>query len=337
MKKTALKLIYFSIFFCLEAVSSPTTVAPLSATDNLVVFTPEIKLDSSSLCRGIRVSRDLLATAPECVVKIRELSDYKPIAVHTAQGESLGEVSESKLDDPQKEMLLPLTLDEESASGEKYLGLYNAASAPEQAFAYSIDPQGQLARQPVVLSDSEELAGKSFTISSEAGLPSGSPVLDTHGRLVCIISDDSRCHILKRLPQGKVKRELEDDPDDYDYDADNYIAQELGILAGVLVAAVATSTGLFYLVSFLKAYSKGMPANVFWPGILLLKYCSYCSIETAIPAIIGIILCPFGTIAPLVGCPVSAYLAVSKWVNDYDNPASEQAPIITQQPQVHLP
>ena len=330
MKKRALILTCFSIFYCLKASSGPTATAQLPILDNLVVFEPEIKIDSSYPCQGVRVSSDLIATAPECALKIRKLLDYKAVDVHTVQGELLGEASDGMLNDPQKRMLLSFTPNEQSVE-RKYPELYQTTSIPEQAFTYSIDPQGQLVRQSVVLSYSEELAEKSFTVSPEVSVPSGSPILDNNGRIVCILSDDSQCHILKRLSQDRVKRELADDDDD---DGLSQNAQ-IGIIAGLGAAAIIIPTGIFYLVSYIKARSKGMSDSTFWAGILSLQYCSHCTSTTAMPAIISTILCPLtGMISCIVGYPISACMAASKWIDDSTS-YYERTPIISQPPQPH--
>ena len=329
MKNIALKLVFFSIFYSLKAVPSPTATEPLSTIDNLVMFTPKITVGTSSLCQGVRVAKNLLATAPECVLKIRELSDYRPIGVHTAQDESLGEISDIVLDSPWREALLSINLGEESPDNVKFPELYNAISIPEQTFSFSIDVQSRITRQPVTLSSSEEgseePAGKSYTVSSEADIPLGSPVIDTHGRIVCILAGDSQCHVLKRLPQGRAKREVadyDDYPDDYD---DLTAAEEAGITIGVVggVALLsAAATGLFYLTTYMQAKRMRMPSDVFWPGILTLRYFNHCDFSSAIMALIGVVVCPF------LLCPLAANQAASAWIYDYARSHPEQAPIL---------
>ena len=324
MKKTALILICFNVFYCLKASSSPTATTPLPAIDNLVVFEPEITIGSSQ-CQGVRVSDDLIATAPKCALNIRELSDYKPIGIYTAQGESLGNISDNiQSDDPQKKMLLRLDPNKEFTEGN-YPNLYRATSVPEQAFVYSVDDHGQIAQQPVILSFSDELGGSSFYVSSIESFLPGSPVFDTQGFIVCILTGDNQCQTLQGLQLIRAKREVadyEDYPDDYDGLS---VAEEAGITVGVIGALLsATATGLFFLTTYMQAKRAGMPFDVFWSGVLTFRYLSYCDTSSAIMALIGVV------VLPCFLCPLAANHAATSWIHDYARTHSEHAPILQQ-------
>ncbi|MGI9278477.1 MAG: hypothetical protein ACR2PX_02470 [Endozoicomonas sp.] len=256
--------------------------------------------------------------------------------MYTLTGEPIGVVAEQPGSLSEKSMLLQVTLDTEGVNPSHYPMLYDAPPAPEQAFAYNVDKNNQLFQQPVKLASGATRSESVFTVSSELQLPAGTPIFDTKGQLVCLSDGSNQCYtVSKSLVERAIRgRGLNDD---YDYDDEGLsTAAQIGIVAGVGVAAIAIPTTLFYLVTWLKAHSAGMSAGVYWPGILSLQYCSHCTVNTAMPAIVGTIVCPLtGMLSCLVGYPISTSMAAFNWINSYSNP-SESVPIISHQP-THAP
>lgn len=323
------KVIDFSLLFLLTSFGMPATAVPLPIVETVVEFT--LPSESGDLaCQGVRVSEGLIATSPLCIRKARE-SDDRQIELFTLQGEPTGVIAEQSEKPSESEMLLQIILDTEpeSAALENYPELYKAPSPPEHTFAYTLNENDQLVVHPMTLSLSEPVTEGKFNAFSEMDLPSGVPVFDADNRLVCLLTSQHDCLALNLEPEKLFKRALtgNDDPTTA-YPTATVSPEEsavvLGVVLGVPIVSATIATGLFYLASYMKAKSMGMPGGVFWPGILSLQYCAHCNSQSAIFAVLGFLCCP------ICLCPISAYMAVSNWVADYAGAGAESAPIVTQ-------
>ena len=175
----------------------------------------------------------------------------------------------------------------------------------------------------------KQVTERVFNAFPEIELPPGSPVFDTGNHLVCLLTSDYHCQALNIEPERRFERDLAETDDPTTITSTSTPSSEesgvvLGIVLGVPIVAATIATTIFYLASYMKAKSMSMPGNVFWPGILGLQYCAHCNSQSAIFAIIGLFCCP------ICLCPISAYLAVSNWVDDYAGGGAESAPIVTQ-------
>lgn len=324
------KIIGFSLLFTSCSWGMAANAAALPAVETLVEFSPET--DSPS-CRGVQISKDLIATSPVCAQKAREFSNSRLIEILTLSGESAGYIAEQPDKRPTGSMLLNISLDSETLRPGNYPVFYDALSVPEQAFTYNIDKK-QLVQQPVSLAIDETQSKSKFIISSESSIPQGSPIFDLKSQLVCLSGTDNQCFTVSDLPVARFGRGLKDYPDDPDNEDDgisNVLA--IGLTAGVVTAIAGTAATVFYLATYLKARSMGMPASVFWAGILSLQYCGHCDSNSALYAVIGLFFCP------VCFCPLSAYQAASNWIENYatlNSEHAEQAPILTQ-PQPSAP
>ena len=223
-------------------------------------------------------------------------------------------------------MLLNIRLDTETFRPVSYPAFYNISPVPEQALTYNSDEKHQLVLQPVNLTTDETQKSK-FIISTESPISQGSPIFDLKGQLVCLSGTGGQCFTVSDLPIARFRRGLKDAPDDPDDEGagiSDAEAEALGIAAGAGVAIAGTVTAIFYLATYLKARSMGMPASVFWAGILSLQYCGHCNSNSVTYAIIGLFFCP------VYFCPLSAYQAASNWIEDYVGSLPEHSPIIHQ-------
>ena len=315
------KIIRFSLLFLSLSWVVAATAIPLPAVETLVEFSPEA---DSPPCRGVQISKDLMVTSPACAEKAREFSNFGLIEILTLSGESLGYITEQPDKSPEGSMLLNISLDSETFRPASYPAFYNISPVPEQALTYNFDEKHQLVQQPVNLTTDETQKSK-FIISTESPIPQGSPIFDLKGQLVCLSGTSGQCFTVSDLPIARFRRGLKDDPDDPDGEGAGISNVEaLGIVAGIGVAIAGTAAAIFYLATYLKARSMGMPANVFWVGILSLQYCGHCNSNSALYAIIGLFFCP------VCFCPLSAYHAASNWIEDYAGSHAERAPIIHQ-------
>ena len=322
------KIIGFSLVFPLLLWGMAATAMHLPTVETLVEYRPDPDMPP---CRAVRISEGFIATSHLCAQKAREFSNYRLIEVYTLTGEPVGAIAEQSEKFPENGMLLQVVQDTKELRSGNYPALYSASSTPDQAFTYSVDENYQMVRQPVVLAADEAQVNPAFIISSEPSLPLGAPVFDIKNQLVCLSDGSNQCFTVGKLPVVRFRRGLKDYPDDpNDDDFGPEVAEIFGITAGVtfavyaIPAAIATIT--FYLASYRKARSMGMPANIFWTGILSLKYCGHCNSNSALYAILGLVTCP------ICLCPLSAYFAASNWIEDYAAPSSEHAPIIQPPP-----
>ena len=322
------KIIGFSLLLPLYPWGMTAMATSLPVIENLVEFSPE---PDQPACHGVRISEGLIATSPLCVEKVREITGLQNLGIHTVLGKPIGDFSDNSLTDqqPENEMLLPFTPNEEGGEFDIYPKIYNARTPPEQVFGYTLNKKDPLAVHPVMVSLSETVTERVFNAFPEIELPTGSPVFDTGNHLVCLLTSDYHCQALNIEHESRFERDLAETDDPTTITSTSTPSSEesgvvLGIVLGVPIVAATIATTIFYLASYMKAKSMGMPGNVFWPGILGLQYCGHCNSQSATFAIIGFFCCP------ICLCPISAYLAVSNWVDDYAGGGGESAPIVTQ-------
>ncbi len=322
------KIIGFSLLFTSLSWGAAVNTNSLPVAEALVEFFPET---DSPPCRGVLVSKDLMATSPICVQKAREHSNDGLIETLTLSGESVGYIAEHSDKPLESNMLLNISLDSETFRPGSYPVFNDDLLLPEQAFTYNVNEKQQLVQQPVTLALDETRSKSTFIISSEFSIPQGSPVFDLKNQLVGLRGTGNQCFSVNELPIARFRRDLKDDPyDPYDDSDDEFDPQIIYIALGIAAAVGAVATAIFYLSTYHKARAVGMPAEVYWAGILSQKHCGYCSFDSACYGVIGICCCPF------IFWPLSAYRAATNWIEDYGGLRADQAPII-HQPQQSAP
>ena len=312
-----LSFLFLSFLFLSFSWGMAAMAGRLPAIETLVEFSPET---DSPPCRGVQISKDLV-TSPACAEKAREFSNSGLIEILTLTGEPVGYIAEQPDRSPENSMLLNIRLDTEAFRPGSYPAFYHALTTPEQAFTYSVNEKHHLVQQAVSLAIDETQNSK-YIISSDFSLPLGSPIFDLKSQLVCLTGTNNQCNTVSELPIARFRRGLKDDPDDEGAGISD--VGVLGVVAGSGVAIAGTVTAIFYLATYLKARSMGMPASVFWAGILSLQYCGHCNSNSVTYAIIGLFFCP------VYFCPLSAYQAASNWIEDYAGSLPEHSPIIHQ-------
>ncbi|WP_448216894.1 hypothetical protein [Endozoicomonas sp. 2B-B] len=327
------KIIGFSLLFTSLSCCMAVNASPLPVAGALIEFFPET---DSPPCRGVLVSKDLMATSPACGLKAKELSNDGLIETLTLSGESVGYITEQSDKSLESSMLVNISLDSKTFRPGSYPAFNDALLVPEQAFTYNVNEKRQLVQQPVTLALDETRNKSTFIISSEFSIPQGSPIFDLKNQLVCLRGTDNQCFSVSELPIARFRRDLKDYPYDPDDDSDDEIfasldAKSLGIVLGIAAAIGVAATAFFYLSTYHKARAMGMPARVYWAGILGQKHCGYCDSTSGCYAIVGIFFC-----APIFW-PLSAYRAATNWIEEYGGIRIDRAPIITNQPQQSAP
>ncbi|WP_252180407.1 hypothetical protein [Endozoicomonas sp. 4G] len=326
------KIIGFSLLFTSLSWGAAVNTNSLPVAEALVEFFPET---DSPPCRGVLVSKDLMATSPVCAQKAREHSNDGLIETLTLSGESVGYIAEQPNKSLESSMLLNISLDSETFRPTSYPA-FNDSLVQEQAFTYNVNEKKQLVQQSVTLALDETRSKSKFIISSEFSIPQGSPIFDLKNQLVCLRGTGNQCFSASELPIARFRRDLKDYPYDPDDDSDDEIfasldAKSLGIVLGIAAAIGVAATAFFYLSTYHKARAMGMPARVYWAGILGQKHCGYCDSTSGCYAIVGIFFC-----APIFW-PLSAYRAATNWIEEYGGIRIDRAPIITNQPQQSAP
>lgn len=193
------KIIGFSLLFTSPSWGAVVNANLLPVAGAIVEFSPET---GSLPCRGVLVSKDLMATSPACAQKARERSNYGLIETLTLSGDSVGYIAEQPIKSLENSMLLNVF------RPGSYPVFNDALLVPEQAFTYNVNEKQQLVQQPVTLALGEARSKSKFIISSEFSIPQGSPIFDLNNQLVCLRGAGNQCVSVSELPIARFRRDL---------------------------------------------------------------------------------------------------------------------------------
>ena len=274
---------------------------PFEVEENIVYFRPEIKLESGSVCQGLRVAQSLASTSADCIRKLHEFDPEKDIGLVDISQNQVATINRGdhlQYANVEADLLLQITPSDHRETVYD-IALYHGSTVPDRNTAYYLSGS-RLIEHPVSFRQPDAQTTTGFLdLEASSNLPPGAPVFNERYELVCVMAENDQCRVLS---PGLVHRTRSLQQQD-EYEEVN-ISTIIESIYGVIPALVVTTlTVSFYIILAIHAHRKGMPMSVFWPGILLCSYCKGCNGMS----------CTFCGIGSLVGAITGGVCAIPLW------------------------